>query len=122
MSADLLRRAAAVLRQHAEQATEGPWEVESCDVPNSDEVLWVITAPMGILGDRKVVAETRTRDAGHFSQAEADMSYAALVAPPVAVALAELLETLATMPEVSNRFDLISAESLARAILREERP
>jgi hypothetical protein len=104
MSADLLRRAAAKLRQHVEKASPGPWTTDSWEIFSEAE------APHWL-------GETLSVDDEPLSEANA--AYIALMHPPVALAVAELLEVLATEQQTSNPFDLISAESLARAILRE---
>lgn len=95
MSADLLRRAAVKLRQHAEAATEGPWTVESAEDGESGHVEYLAFGPDDGHGRRVIPFRTKTEDAGFHSQAEADMDYAVLVHPPVALALAELLEFFA---------------------------
>lgn len=106
MSADLLRRAAKELRELGEAATPGPWARE-----------WAFSTHFVVPEHADTVAAGNVARLKRRQRADAD--FIALMHPPVALALAELLETLATMPEISNRFDLIAAESLARAILRE---
>jgi len=125
MSADLLRRAAMKLREHADRAPEGPWV--SLD-----------------FGDRLVaLRENREHFPAGFrylvDEPFADESipeYFALMHPPVALALAHLLDHIAD--DVSDagdriepgglvrneygsiRFDWTAAVKLARAVLREE--
>lgn len=114
MTADLLRRAAAKLREHASAASASPWVAEA------DGLVW----PPRI-GD-PVSGSTEVEDA----------EYIARMHPPVALALAELLDHLAddvsdagdrTEPGglVRNeygsiRFDWTAAAKLARAVLRED--
>lgn len=120
MTADLLRRAATVLRQHAQAAPEGPWE----SLSNGDRLLAIRydEAP----GYRYLVNEPVD---------EATAAYFALLHPPVALALAEMLDHVAD--DVSDagdrvepgglarneygfiRFDWTAAVKLARAVLRE---
>lgn len=114
MSAGLLRRAAVKLREYAERAARGPWDV------SDDGLVWP-----GRLGDPVSGSSDIT-----------DAEYIALMHPPVALALAELLDHVAD--DVSDagdriepgglvrneygsiRFDWTAAVKLARAILREE--
>jgi hypothetical protein len=78
MSADLLRRAAAKLREHANAASEGPWEADGVDI-------WAGTASDVWAGE----ADER-----------ANASYAALMHPPVALALADWLDATAERIEI----------------------
>lgn len=105
---DLLKRAARVLREHAERASGGPW--------NS--------------GDEAVL---RTPGTGPLRFAlfrdPADAQYAALLHPPVGLAMADWLEREADTAERyqvetgSNPGDVLAAAgatAVARAVLREE--
>lgn len=122
MSADLLRRAAAKLREHANDATRGPWEMDG-----ADGLVWP-----GCMGDPV-----------SGSDVLANGAFIALMHPPVALALAELLEHQAddldddrakehTFERPDNtafkaivnghgtvRWDWTAAVALARAVLRE---
>lgn len=118
MSADLLRRAAAKLRQHVEEASPGPWTTDIWEIFSEAE------APHWL-------GETLSVDDEPLSEANA--AYIALMHPPVALALADLLDEHArgvdariqaerhvgvpegTIQDHEERFGL----TLARAILRE---
>ncbi len=120
-NADLLRRAAANLREHAEAATSGPWNAYARAYPH-------IVCQGGEGQDDMVSFNLAGRPVE-------DSQYAALVHPPVALALADLLEHIGD--DVSDaddrvepgglvrneygsiRFDWTAAVKLARAILRE---
>lgn len=123
-SADLLRRAAAVLRENAEAATSGPWTRE-----------WAFDTHFVVPGSAATVADGNVSRLKRHQRADAE--YIALVHPPVALALAELLEHIAddisdeggrpvkgVMVEHDGlgmpRFDWTAAVALARAVLREE--
>lgn len=72
MSADLLRRAAAKLRETAEAATPGPWSVD---------------------GDIQAVKAAGGTTIAYDDETEmSDGQFIALMHPPVALALADLLE------------------------------
>jgi hypothetical protein len=115
VSADLLHRAAVKLREHADRAPEGPW--------------------VSLDGGDRLVALRENRE--HFPKGfryvvdepidDASIAeYIALMHPPVALALAELLDAEAdlvhpnTIPanvKGARRLDALAA--LAREILRE---
>jgi hypothetical protein len=120
MSSDLLRRAAAKLREHANATNFGAdgWAV---DLKDSE----VTTSDGGMMiADTMELAGTRP-----------DASYIALMHPPVALAMAELLDHVAD--DISDagdriepdgfvrneygttRFDWTAAVKLARTVLRE---
>ena len=80
MSADLLRRAAAKLREHAEAAPEGPW----VSLDNGDRLIALRPDSTFDKGFRYLVDEP----IADSSTAE----YFALMHPPVALALAAWLE------------------------------
>lgn len=127
MTADLLRRAAVKLRGHAGAATPGPWKV---DDETYAETIYAAD------GFTAVVAGGRWGGEASVFNETADAAFIALLGPPVARALAELLDHIAddvsdagdrTEPGglVRNeygsiRFDWTAAVKLARAILREE--
>lgn len=95
-----LRRAAAVLREHAEAATAGPWTAYP------DGLIWN--------GDRAT-------DPAAGSQFGENADYIVLMHPPVALALAALLDAeaglmVATSSAGGHRVE--AARALAQAILR----
>jgi hypothetical protein len=110
MSADLLRRAAAKLREHAEAATPGPWNADPSEIYGETIATWVAESLNGNLPD-----------AG-----EANSRYIALMHPPVALALADLLDYSARWFEAAEKdgYEYDEGEALpiialARAVLRE---
>jgi len=124
MSADLLRRAAAKLRERAEAAAaevgffaDAPWTVEEDD--DAEATLYVVA-------DRPDMHTTAYIGEGFLSRAHAD--FVALMHPPVALALVELLDKAALLLESAEREgwgDVYEDDphpilALARAILREE--
>lgn len=96
MSADLLRRAAVKLREHAEKASRAPW------VAHDDGLVW----------------PDRLGDPVSGSEQLDDAKYIAMLHPPVALALAHWLEVVAVWPDSHLRADHPSV-ALAREILRE---
>lgn len=106
-AANTLRRAATVLREAAEQATEGPWEHEhrGLDVYETQTAHGDVVAEAGL--------------------SAADGRYIALVDPAVGLALADWLDLVADWiaevgePAPHRRFALDKAFAVARAILRE---
>lgn len=109
MSAELLRRAAKVLREHAGYATAGPWEYVEGEM---DEAI------SGSSADGLVYSHYGD-DAG-VPLAQYDGSYIVLMHPPVALALADLLE--AHIPLFAGLLDPAPDHevfAVARAILRE---
>lgn len=126
MSADLLRRAAKVLREHAENATPGPWIAAE---QTSDGQNFVGTVVKGT--GPAVSIEVGSHDGNwtlDLDRQTADATYLALMHPPVALALAHWLDAEA---ESASRFELdtglsgavvleaTGAVRVARAILRE---
>lgn len=114
MSADLLRRAATRLRESALAAPRGPWSV----VYFGDRGY-----PQRVHSERAVlVCQTyEGRDDREPVRAPAATpDFIALVHPPVALALAELLERISVMPFISVAPSVREyAESVAREVLRE---
>jgi hypothetical protein len=98
MSADLLQRAAAKLREAAEAATRGPWD-------NADDGL---------------VWPERMGDPVSGSTEVEDAAYIALMHPPVAEALADALESASKLCDRVDNDVFAELEHVARAILREE--
>lgn len=133
-AAELLRRAAAKLRETATAATPGPWTVEVHEGGYGDDMLYAVIGPEDDEGVTPIPLQTRTEDAGFHSQAQADVDFAALMHPPVALALAAWLDRDAETIDIarsgyavlSDDPDAVVAEfhrhsiAVARAILREE--
>jgi hypothetical protein len=113
MSAALLRRAAKVLRERAEGATDGPWTAAT-----DDPEMCAVDAPSGRALVDVLLGDSDDRD--EHPQADADAAYIALMHPPVAIALADWLQ--AETPWVDGGHVPVMALRVARAILREEQP
>lgn len=117
MSADLLRRAAQKLREHAQAVADAdtfaegvPWVVEDDD--EDTDAPYVVAN----LSEYSTVYIGQ----GFLSRAHAD--FVALLHPPVALALADLLERYADVAPFVG-WDGVNGERLiavARAVLREE--
>jgi hypothetical protein len=126
MSAELLRRAAKVLREHAEGATPGPWShVDHGPKPSAFMGCGhVITDGEGIEGGEIAGPTGDLYPRGVYSPFE-DMAYIALMGPPVGQALAALLDDLADSLDqdggVVQDSGTAGAIDIARAILREPR-
>jgi len=119
MSADLLRRAATVLREHADGATPGPWEhVDYTGSPHGGETFMgcgqVVTFGTNVMGGDIAAPSGDLYPRSGYSP-KGDMAYIALMHPPVALALANWLEDVADSTPGWYR-----AIDVARAILREE--
>jgi hypothetical protein len=134
VSAELLRRAAKVLREHAEAATPGPWvHVDyhgyNGEVGDGSTFMGcgnVITWGEGVEGGDIAAPSGDCYPRGGYSPRE-DMAYVALMSPPVALALAASLESWADIVDGVDKMlghipdDAYPDEfALARAILREE--
>lgn len=114
MSVDLLRRAAQTLREQAEAAQSGPW----------------MTGEIANHLVNEVVYGQSTGWPGHITQAcnveyadggMPNARYIALMHPPVALALAGVLEGIARFAETHNvPGPQEPVLALARAILREK--
>lgn len=114
MSADLLRRAAAKLREHAERAPEGPW----VSLDDGDRLVALRPNSTFEKGFRYLVDEP--------IEDSSIAEYFALMHPPVALALAEVLLAAAANFAAAERdgYEFEDSETLpiialARAILRE---
>lgn len=108
-SAELLRRAAEALRATAgNDVTPAPWSVYFD----------------ASLDEHTVRGPNRaTQIVGTFDDQDADAAYIALMHPPVALALADLLDTAAFVADGNGLVDddrYKDEGALARAILREE--
>jgi hypothetical protein len=101
MPADLLRRAAAKLRAHAEAASGANWDAAGSELYAEDGGVWI--------GQMDATEP----------EATANAALAALMHPPVARALADLLQVLSWFPSQADATDLTAAYAVARAILRE---
>jgi hypothetical protein len=117
-----LRRAAAKLREQAQAARDAdvfvedvPWTVEEDD---DDE------ATLYLVADRPSVPTTTYIAEGFLSRAHAD--FAALMHPPVALALADWLDAASEEAKTAEALGIghlpsvFPAFAVARAILREE--
>ena len=116
MSADLLRQAAAKLQEHAEKASAGAWTEPERDGNSGDEGWWIFNGRLGT--SEYAVAVTPL----YSPKAEADARYIALMHPPVALALADLLDmTLhyTGLPNWQHDPRCGKALHLAREVLRE---
>jgi hypothetical protein len=110
MSTDLLRRAASKLREYAAAATHGPWE----SLDRGDRlVAWKLNPEGQRDDDFDYVVDEPISNA-------ANAEYIALMHPPVALALAELLHVMSWMPSFADPTDMHIAVVAARAVLREE--
>lgn len=76
MTADLLRRAASTLRERAEAATPGLWSATPNRCVKSPHSQWVVASVAG----------------RQYWPTMGDAEYIALLSPPVALALADLLD------------------------------
>lgn len=105
MTTARIREASKVLRDAAESATPGPWTT-----PAGDEYLnWSDVTDDGEPGRRLIICEN----------AGSDATYIALMAPPVALALADWLDSTARRVDeryAANR-EVGPALTLADAIL-----
>lgn len=121
MSAELLRRAARVLREHAEAAqvdewsAVGPW-LDDCPLEMAELL------PLGfVAAGPDCVPVVLAPPFGELPSREC-LDFVALMHPPVALALAEWLDYDAGVHEAAGILGLSSRERLyevARAILRE---
>ncbi|WP_433078961.1 hypothetical protein ACQP1P_38815 [Dactylosporangium sp. CA-052675] len=106
MSADLLRRAAAKLREHAEKASGGDWDADGTELYAENGAIWIGQMD----GDEK--------------EGVANASLAALMHPPVALALAAAMDEVAVGieydPMLLAAFGYAELIAVARAVLREE--
>lgn len=123
----LLARAAVRLRDHANAATPGPW-VHDDYGPSGQNLgcgLVMTEHPDGFGG---VITDPADPYPRGINRPVGNMAYIALMHPPVALALADLLGAL--HDDVYERIDFDqrlthveqSAVALARAILREDQP
>lgn len=104
MTADLLREAAALMRERAKSATQGPWRFETA--PNG-------FSPM-VIGGGMAVADTF--DKPHLS----DAKHIAGMHPAVALAVADWLDDEAEWIDAGSTLDGNPALTVARAYLRSE--
>ncbi len=123
MAAELLRAAAVLLRERAEAATTGPWE-RAADSDTAAGRHYRDNTIGNWDGRPFVEAGQVTCDMGDGDQAAADARYVALMHPPVALALADLLwigandaETYVTQEAAAEVYQLELV--VARAVLRE---
>jgi len=111
MTADLLRRAAAKLREHAEAATPGPWVTERLGDT------WIVLKSQAQFDypHQAEVADVHTPD-----ERWPDYDYMACVHPPVALALADVFESLAGRMTTAGACRDQRLEAVAHAVLRED--
>ena len=143
MSTDLLRRAAAKLREHAEAATPGPWEHVDHGPPAGSfkGCGQVITMGAEVFGGDIAGPTGDLYPRGGYSPLD-DMALIALMGPPVALALADWLDSTEAeyleYVDATGHCDLcglnvdpprptgercltwVQAIAVARAVLREE--
>jgi hypothetical protein len=114
LSTDLLRRAAAKLREHAIVASDGPWHVEYL---GRDRYPQRVSNPAAV-----IVAEMFDGPPAQGTNAE----YIALMHPPVAQTLADLLDRIADISDFNGHDPTTYPDSavtaVARVVLREEVP
>lgn len=115
-ASDLLRRSAEKLRRHAGDIPTGlsPWSVNYFSSQRY---------PQRVADDQaRLLAQTYDgADSGAPVQIAPTAEYIALMHPPVAIALADLLERIYVAPQVAVMPSVREyAERVARAILREE--
>ena len=127
MSAELLRRAATKLREHADRAQPGPW-LRAADHQRATAYEF----PANAVGfwDGEYARQVTYQATGDGSDADNDARYIALMHPPVALAVADWLDvTAANISDFANVAGLErpgdltetdeGAIAVARAILRE---
>lgn len=114
MSADLLRRAAAKLREGVRAASDGPWTASCVWSPDS-HVTSAVYSHAYLTGtpSSEIVPSVR-KGKGGIKKA-GDANYFALMHPPVALALAEWLDREAHCPPYNP-----AVFAVARAVLRED--
>lgn len=101
MSAQRLRDAAKTLRERAEAATPGPWRAMEHDNYPGDEGVALLGSAPTVTGSHMI----GYFHVGEQAQMEADGALAATMHPGVALALAQVLESLAFDREVNDEID-----------------
>jgi len=130
VSADILRRAAELLRERAQDATPGPWMHVDHGPPPSTFMGCgqVVTMGPDVTGGDIAGPTGDCYPRGGYSPF-GDMAYVALMHPPVALALADWLDVTAQAMADSHAADPDDpvelsdegeAVAVARAILRED--
>lgn len=126
MSAELLRRAAKVLRDAGEAATPGPWEhVDYQGNTDGPPVTFMGCGSVVTLAENVMFGDIAAPNGDLYPRSGysplEDMRYIALMSPPVALALADLLEAHIPLFDGLARPPRDDHEvfRLARAILRE---
>jgi len=117
-SADLLRRAAAKLREHAEAADWGPWEVGPSFGARDSRVYVRPVGGFDWIGATRIDDEptkVMACQVSNMPRFRENAAYIALMHPPVALALAEWLAFVAVWGKQSPY-----ADAVARAVLRED--
>jgi hypothetical protein len=124
MSAMLLRSAAKTLREYAMRTTSGPWNSSPVDSPDAivTSAVYSFAHETGSPESEVIGAVKKARGGG--IRTGGDARYIALMHPPVALALAELLDVevihAAVTPNGCCEPLRDARLALARAILREE--
>lgn len=124
MSADLLRRAATRLRESALAATPGPWAYDPAKQWHADHDFDMLTNPQEYVsygGPSPFTGAIATTGPANHAQSMRDAEFIALVHPPVALALADLLDRVYVTPMVMPSV-VEFAELVAREVLREPGP
>ena len=96
MSAELLRRAATILRERAEAATPGPWEANMHSPDMGGRHGWDLRGPRN-LGPLGAVVSAR--------MLSGNAHYIATMHPGVGLAIADLLDCVAEDAESNDEFD-----------------
>jgi hypothetical protein len=116
MSVELLQRAVSVLREHAEHATSGPWVAER----DPDELRWVMLRAADQDGERQGEVASLWDPVAEDDIPNFD--YMALMHPPVAWALALMIEAAIPYARLQDAEDFEvyrAARDAACAVLRE---
>lgn len=138
MSADLLRRAAALVRESAEGATPGPWQHVDYADPEGQPLTsaglrstYMGCGEVQTVNDRLFGGSIAAPSGDCYPRSgyspKEDMAYIALMHPPVALAVAAWLESAAGQAQFGEdhiidftvETELAEALAVARAILRE---
>jgi hypothetical protein len=111
-----LRRAAKLMRERAETASQGPWKswLEGRDHEGGDSFIQTAGTWDLVIG-----YESAAGDHGWVKQWDADQDYIAAMHPLVAAAVADLLDKIAMDPDMLGRVGCDEAIAIARAYLGE---
>ena len=130
MSADILRRAAARLREAAASATPGPWEVGPNFGARDNRVYVRPEGGFDWVGSTDDPHKVMACQVSNVAEFRANAAFVALMHPPVALALADLLTSPLLLVQAMHKpcddcahSDCVTHRrlvALARAILRED--